>query len=105
MGLHPAQTVAWLDSLSDSELESIRDRAHEVLDAVGGDLDRMEGESDPDTLAFLARHGEVKRGGECHTHEQVNHFELDGEARTVVVGTWAEFDALLDAKGRPVAAA
>lgn len=105
MDLDQAETVAWLNSLSDSELESIRDRAHEVLDDINGDLSRMEGESDQDTIDFLGRYGEAKRNGEGSTYDQANRFVFDGESRTIVAGTWAEFDALLEAKGRPVASA
>lgn len=101
-GLNQAQTIAWLNSLDGDDLESIRDRAHEVLDSIDGDLSKLDGDSDPEVLEFLSGYGEAEDRGDVYTHDQGNGFTIDTEYRQIVAGTWEEFSAVLSAKDRPL---
>lgn len=101
-GLDQAQTIEWLNSLSVGELKSIRDRAHEVLDAINGDLSKLRGDSDPEVLEYLQGYSAAEEAGEAYTHDQGNVFTIDNEVRAIVAGTWEEFSALLSAKDRPL---
>lgn len=100
--MSPEQTVEWLNGLSKSELESIRDRAHEALDKAGGDLGKFEAKSDQGTLDFLQSYARMKDGGNPMVGDNGSHFHVAQESREVVAGTWDEFAALLQAKGRPL---
>ncbi len=101
-GLDQEQTIAWLNSLDGDDLESIRDRAHEVLDSIDGDLSKLDGDSDPEVLEFLSGYSEAEDRGDVYTHDQGNGFTVDTEYRQIVAGTWEEFSAVLSAKDRPL---
>ena len=97
-GLDREQTVVWLNSLDADDLASIRDRAHEVLDSVNGDLSQLDGSADADTLAYLT---DFQQAGGEGTWHQGNTFPLGDDVRRIEAGSWEEFSALLGAKGLP----
>lgn len=101
-GLDQAQTIEWLNSLSVDQLKSIRDRVHEVLDAVNGDLSELDGEPDQEVLDYLRGYSESEEAGDVYTHDQGNDFTIGNQRREIVAGSWEEFSALLSAKDRPL---
>ncbi|MEH6418632.1 hypothetical protein [Pseudomonas sp. CGJS7] len=103
--LTPQQTVQWLNGLSKGDLESIRDRAHEALDKAGGDLNKFEGKTDQDKVDFLNSFARMREGGNPMVNDDGADFRVGRSSREVVAGTWDEFAALLQAKGRPLPSA